>query len=96
MVARRPFSFVYRSKNSDRMCTESTTAIGIRKMGIIELMMCTGKPKAISRPIVESTETIATIMGEMTSTSLRKNTSIRMKMTTIASGAEIAIWMNIS
>ena len=42
------------------------------------------------------TETIATIMGEIISTSLRKKISISMNMTTIAAGAEIAICINIS
>lgn len=60
---------VYFSKNSDRMCTESTTAIGIRKIGIIELMMWTGKPRPIRIPIVDSTVTIAMIIGETISTS---------------------------
>ncbi|MBA7658352.1 hypothetical protein ES703_66302 [subsurface metagenome] len=78
------------------MCTESTTAIGIRKIGIIELIICTGYPSPIKSPIVEMTETIATINGEIISTSLRKKSSISINITNIAKGAEAAIWINIS
>ena len=42
------------------------------------------------------TETIAIIIGDMTSTGFLKNSSIKTKITTIASGADTAIWMNIS
>ncbi len=78
------------------MWIESSTAIGMMKIGIIELMMWIVLPVTIRSAMVTITETIATIIGETTSTSLRKNQSISRKMTSIASGAETAIWMNIS
>ncbi len=78
------------------MCTESTTAMGIRKIGIIELMMCTVKPSPISRPIVAITVTIATIIGAMISVMLRKKYHISRKIMRPASGAEMAICTNIS
>ena len=62
----------YISANSDMMCTESTTAIGIRKIGIIELMMCTVKPRPVKRPMLMMTVAIATSIGAMTSGMLRK------------------------
>ena len=43
-----------------------------------------------------TTVAIARIIGESTSTSLRKNTSMRMKTTAMAMGAETAICLNIS
>ena len=69
----------------------SSTAMGMMKIGIMLLMMCTGNPAITSEPIVSTVQTIATIIGEMISTSLRKNTTIRMKITNIAVGAEMAI-----
>ncbi len=91
MVFRRFLVSWYRSKNSERICTESSTAMGMMKMGIMLLMMCTVLPVVTSRPIVKMTETIATIMGEMMSISFRKKSRSRPKMTSIAKGAEIAI-----
>ena len=73
------------------MCIASSTAIGMMKIGIMLLMMWTGKPAMINAPIVRITDTIAMIIGEIISTSLRKNTSISRKITSIAAGAEIAI-----
>ena len=78
------------------MCTESTTAIGIRKIGIIELMMCTVKPMPIKSPIVITTVAIATSMGATTNTALRKKYSISRKIINPASGAEIPICTNMS
>ena len=70
--------------------------MGMMKMGIMLLMMCTVLPVPISRPMVQMTETMAMIIGEMTSVSLRKNSSINTKMTAMAMGAETAICLNIS
>ena len=74
------------------MCTESSTAIGMMKIGIIELMMWMVFPVATSSAMVDSDVTMATIIGEITSTRLPKNHHISTKITSIASGAEIAIW----
>ncbi len=75
---------------------ESTTAMGMRKMGIMELMMCRVLPVPMSNPMVEITVQRAIIRGEMTSWKLRKKKSMIRKIISMASGAEIAIWMNIS
>jgi len=50
----------------------------------------------MSSPIVQITLTIATIIGLMISTTLRKKASISRKMTSMASGALMAICTNIS
>ena len=86
----------YRSANSLRMCTESTTAIGIRKIGIIELMMWTVKPSPTISPMVATMVTIARIIGAATSTRLRKKNHISRRTTSPASGAVTAICVNIS
>ena len=39
MVSRTLLPGLCSSANSDRICTESTTAMGIKKIGIIELMI---------------------------------------------------------
>ena len=77
------------------MCTESTTAMGMRKMGIIELMMCTVKPRPMSAPMMATTVAIATIMGAITSTGLLKKYHMSRKIMTPASGAEMPICTNI-
>ena len=71
-------------------------AMGIMKMGIIELMMWMVLPVMISRLIVDKAQTTATIMGEVMKISRLKNHHNNKKMTNIASGAEIAICLNIS
>ena len=43
----------------------------IRKMGSMELRMCTGKPKAIMRPNVTTTVTVAMTIGKKTKLHLR-------------------------
>ena len=70
--------------------------MGMRKMGIIELMMWTGKPIPMSSPIVAMTVAMATIMGEVMSAKLRKNTHSMKNTTSPAIGAATPIWMNIS
>jgi len=77
--------------NSLRMCTESTTAIGMRKIGIIELMMCTVKPGPISRPMVATTVTMATSIGAITSVALRKKTHMSRSTSNPARGAVMPI-----
>ncbi len=86
----------YRSENSDIICTESTTAMGIRKMAIIDDIMCTVKPRAIRAPMVISTVDIATIMAALIKRILRKKTQSNAKITAAANGAEIPICTNIS
>ena len=46
--------------------------------------------------MLQITDTIAMIIGETTRDSLRKKNHIKKKMISIDSGAEIAIWINIS
>jgi hypothetical protein len=58
-------------------------AIGIRNIGIMELRMWTGKPKPIINPIVDTTVTVATIIGRMMSAHLRKNRKRRPKITSM-------------
>ncbi len=50
----------------------STTAIGIKKIGIIELMMCRVLPLPIKRPIMQKTETMAITIGAVISLGWRK------------------------
>ena len=78
------------------MCTVSRTAIGIRKTGIMELMICTVKPRPMSAPMPQITLNIATTIGGMISESLRNINQSRRKITIIASGAMIPICRNIS
>ena len=66
------------------------------KTGIIELMMWTVLPVAMRIPMVQITETMATIMAERMREIFLKNTSMMMKMMSMAMGAEIAICLNIS
>ena len=73
------------------MCTESSTAIGMMKIGIIELMMWIVFPVITSSAIVLPAATMATIIGDRMSRRFRKNHHITRKMTSMASGAEIAI-----
>ena len=54
------------------MCTESSTAIGMMKIGIIELMMWMVLPVATSSPMVTATETRATTSGETINTTRLK------------------------
>jgi hypothetical protein len=70
--------------------------MGMMNMGIILLIICTGKPDMMSAPMVIITETIAIIMGDIIRTSFLKKMSISMKITIMAEGAETAICMNIS
>ncbi len=51
------------------------TAIGNRKIGIIELMMCTVLPVPISNPMVHITVMIARAIGANTTISFRKKTA---------------------
>ena len=51
---------------------ESSTEMGMIKIGIIELIMWTVYPVPMSNPMVQITETIATIMGETIKINLRK------------------------
>ncbi len=78
------------------MCTESTTAIGMRKIGIMELMMWTVKPMPMSSPMVAMTVTMATIIGATISGMLRKKNHSSRKIIRPASGAEMPICTNIS
>ena len=78
------------------MWIESRTAIGMMKIGIMLLMMWIVLPVATSSAIVTMQLTIATIIGERMSTIFLKNSSSRMKMISMAVGAEIAICLNIS
>jgi|GEM_PF-786599 len=96
IVVRRSRVAWYRSKNSLMMWMLSSTAMGMMKIGIMLDMMWIGNPLITSRPIVSTTETRATTIGAMTTTSLRKNRSMSTRMTAMAAGAEMAIWMNIS
>ncbi len=77
------------------MWTASSTAMGMMKIGIIELIMWMVFPVIMSAPIVRTTETIATIIGEMMSDTRLKKNHIKRKMRAMAMGAEIAIWTNI-
>ena len=81
----------YRSANSLSTCTESTTAMGIKKIGIMELMMWTGNPRPIIRPMVAITVAIATIIGAMTSAKLLKKNHISRKTSRPARGAVMPI-----
>ena len=78
------------------MCTASSTAIGMTKIGIIELMMWTVLPVAMSRPMAPTTDTRATTIGANTRFRLRKKSHMRSRIRAIAAGAEIAICQNIS
>ena len=51
---------------------ESSTAIGMMKIGIIELIMCSVLPVITSKAMVQSTDTMATSIDEITSVRLRK------------------------
>ena len=59
--------------------------------GIIELMMWTVLPLITSSAMVPAAATTATIIAEVMSRTWRKNHHIARKITSIASGAEIAI-----
>jgi len=74
---------------------ESSTAIGMMKIGIMELMMWTAFPVPINNPMVQMTATTATIIGLIISIKRLKKAYISPKMTSIAIGAEIAICTNI-
>ena len=78
------------------MCTESSTAIGIRNMGIMELIMWIVKPHSTNNPMPHNTLIIATIMGEITKVSFRKIKNSSAKITIIAIGAVMPICTNIS
>ena len=82
---------LYLSENSDRICTESTTAIGIKKMAIIDDMICTVKPIPISAPMVMMTVAIATTIGAVIRVILWKNTKSNMKIIKPAAGAAMPI-----
>ena len=73
------------------MCTESTTAIGIKKIAIIEDMICTVNPAPIKAPIVIKTVAIATIIGAMIRGRLRKNTNNNINIVRPAKGAATII-----
>ena len=78
------------------MCTESTTAIGMRKMAIMDDMMCTVNPMPMRAPMVMITVAIATIMGAVISDQFLKNKNRRIKIMAPAAGAAMAICTNIS
>ena len=75
---------------------ESTTAMGMRKMGIMELMMCRVLPMPIKSPMLHITDSMATSIGARMSLTFLKKTSMSRKMASMARGALIAIWTNIS
>jgi hypothetical protein len=50
----------------------SKTAMGMRKMGIMELMIWRVNPVPVRRPMVQTTLSIATSMAATTKTNLRK------------------------
>ncbi len=70
--------------------------MGIRKIGIMELMMCTVKPMSTKRPIVQMTLIMATIMGAATTEKRRKKSSMSKKTRSHVRGADTAICRNIS
>ena len=74
----------------------STTAIGIRNIGIMEIMICTVCPRPIKSPMVQMMLTIATIIGLTISETFLKKKSIRRNIMSPASGALTAICLNIS
>ncbi len=65
-------------------------------MAIIELMICTSKPRPINRPMVQMTLAIATSKGATMIEKRRKKNISSRKMANIASGAEVAICTSIS
>ena len=78
------------------MWIESSTAIGMMKIGIMLLMMWIVLPVATSRAIVTTQLTTATIIGERIRTIFLKKSRSSRKMISMASGAETAICLNIS
>ena len=73
----------------------SSTAIGTIKMGIIELIMCTVCPVTTNSPMVQTVAITASNIAGATSIAFRKKIHIRMKMMSMARGAEMAICLNI-
>ena len=65
--------------------------MGIRKIGIMELMMCTVKPEPIRAPMPQATLNMATIIGETINEILRNKNHISRKITRPISGARMPI-----
>ena len=61
--------------------------MGMRNIGIMELMMCSVKPVPIRSPMVQITLSIATNIAGITRVNLRKKKYMRTKMSNPASGA---------
>ena len=70
--------------------------MAIRNTGAIELMMCTGKPAPIRRPMLQMMATIETAIMAADSARLRNMSWIAANMIMPAMGENIAISLNIS
>ncbi len=69
--------------------------MGIRKIGIMELIMCTVNPSPISKPMTATTVAMATSMGATTNLTLRKKYHMSRNIIRAASGADRPICTNI-
>ena len=78
------------------MCTESSTAIGIKKTGIMLDMMWTVKPVPMSRPMPQTTLNMATAMQGRIKGKFRNRIQSKRRIAIPASGATIPICRNIS
>lgn len=86
---------LYWLENLDRMCIEFIIVMGIRKMVIIDDIMCMVKLKLISRFMVMIIVVIVIIMGVVISGILWKKINNKMKMVRLVSGVEMFICINI-
>ena len=73
-----------------------SVAMAMRNTGAMELMMCTGKPRPINRPMLHRIATIETPIMAADSARLRNMNWIAANMMPPAMGEKIAISLNIS
>ena len=73
-----------------------SVAMAIRNTGAIELMMCTGKPAPISRPMLQMIAAIATAIMARESARLRNMSWMATNMIMPAIGEKMPISLNIS